>query len=460
MNDDFTGWAEETFGGAELGDPRRTRRVVAMAEQAARTPAGRVTEVFESSADREGAFRFLENPAVSAERVSESAFSATAQQCAAQNLIYVAIDSTSLTLTDRKKRRELGRVGKRWPTRGLHVMTALGVDHLGAAVGILAQNWWAQDKPRNRKHMKCFGNRYLERETRYWIDSIQDVSRRLEKQAPSIDAWYQLDRGADCWPVLAYAVEHQLRLTVRSCHNRRLEDHAGRRVYLREKLKKQRVLGHYEIDLPARANRPARRAKVALRACPVVLLARVGSKKWMRISLHAVRASEVNSQRKDKLCWILLTTARVETFDQARAVVHGYTLRWRVEEFHRTWKRGLCRVEDTQLQSRSAIVKWATILATVAARALRIAQLLRTNPDIPATQEFTAYEIAATFALAKRKLDRRRTLSLEEVVDMIAELGGFANKYSGGRPGPTVLGRGLQKIAVIALALKNIDDLR
>ena len=27
-----------------------------------------------------------------------------------------------------------------------------------------------------------------------------------------------------------------------------------------------------------------------------------------------------------------------------RAVVDGYALRWKIEEFHRTWKRGRCRV--------------------------------------------------------------------------------------------------------------------
>lgn len=469
MLDESNDWASEQFGHAKLGDARRVTRLVAMAAQAARAPAGKVTEVFESSADREGAFKFLENPQVSAERVAEAAFEATARACDGQRYIYVATDGSSLTLTDRAKQRELGKVGKRWPTRGLHVMSALGVDEQGVTIGLLAQRWWVQpEKPatkkkkkkKNKRSPKCFGDSYLERETRYWLDAIDDVSQRLREHAPDARPWFQLDRGADCWPVLSKAAEQQLLFTVRSNHDRRLQDEHGRRIYLRQKLKKQPIRGHYQVDIPAQRGRDARSARMALRACQVIIWARVASKKWRPIVINAVLAEEVDYRGKDRLCWTLLTTAPVASFEQARAVVHGYTLRWRVEEFHRAWKRGLCRVEETQLQSRSAIIKWATILASVAARALRLAQLVRTSPDIPARDEFTDYEITAAFLLSKRKLDRRRCFTLKEVTDIIADLGGFAHKYSGGRPGPTVLGRGLEKVLVVAEALRNLDQMR
>jgi hypothetical protein len=340
-------------------------------------------------------------------------------------------------------------------------MTALGVDEHGAAVGLLDQKWWARTgKPKSKKDKrKTYGTKHRELETRYWLESLEDASERLERNAPGVAAWYQLDRGADCWPVLSLAVERQMLLTVRSAQDRRLIDQGGQRRYLRQTLKGQPILGQFELELPARSGRPARCATITLQACTVSVLARVGTHKWRAITMNAVLAQE-RGRAKDPLCWVLLTTAPVDTFDRSRAVVDAYTLRWRVEEFHRAWKRGLCRVEESQLQTRSAIVKWATVLAAVATRALRVAKLLRTAPDTPASVEFTKYEIAATFALARRKHDARQPHTLKEVVDLIADLGGFANKYSGGLPGPTVLGRGLQKIQVIALALQNIEEMR
>lgn len=460
MLEETRDWARESFGGARLGDPRRVDRLVAVAEQAARTPAGKVTEVFQSSAEREGAFRLLENPAVSSEAVADAVFDATAMRLAGERRLFVAVDRTSLTLTDRAKRRELGRVGRRWPTRGLHVMSALGVDEQGAAVGLLDQRWWAQSGKPQPKRGKSYGAKYRERETRFWLEALESVSTRLGEHTPSVEPWYQLDRGADCWPVLNHAVEHELLITVRSSHDRRLVDRRGRRRYLRETLKKQPVLGHFEVELPEQPDRPARVARVALRSARVIILARIAGKKWRPIEMNAVLAEETDYRGKDRLRWVLLTTAAVSTFAEARAVVHGYTLRWRIEEFHRAWKRGCCRVEESQLQSRAALIKWATILAAVAARALRIAQILRTTPDIPAKDEFTDYEIAATFAVAKKRLDGQRSYTFKEIVDIIADIGGFAHKYSGGKPGPTVLGRGLERVLSVAAALKNLDEMR
>lgn len=454
-------WAQETFGEAQLGDPRRVARLVSMGAAAANQPAGKVTQVFSTVADREGAFRFLESSASATQRVCDAVFDSTAKQSASERLLFVAVDATTLTLTDRKKRRDLGRVGPRFPTRGLHVMTALGIDESGAVRGLLDQCWWARPPKRRGKRLKSFKGDPRKKETVHWLDALTHSHERLQQHAPNTRVWYQLDRGADGWPVLSHALKHKLLITVRNAHDRRLYTENGRPAYLRQTLKSQRILGHYSLQIPARDDRKARTARLVVRACKIMLHARVGSHRREILTLNAVSAEEVGYRGKDRIRWILLTTAPVETFEQARAVVSGYALRWRVEDFHRTWKRGLCCVEDTQLQSRGAILKWATILAAVAARALRLANLLRTTPDIPATDEFTEYEIDAAFLLLKRKRDRRRRLSFAEVIDMLAELGGFAHKYSKtyNLPGPTILGRGLNRIQPLALGLKNIAEM-
>ena len=152
----------------------------------------------------------------------------------------------------------------------------------------------------------------------------------------------------------------------------------------------------------------------------------------IHIRLNAVLAEEIGFRRGDHVRWLLLTTHPIESFKHALSVVRGYTMRWRIEEFHRAWKRGLCNVETRQLHRRNAIIKWATVLATVAARAVRLAYLLRSSPEQPASTEFTEYEIDAAFILTKLKRDRRKQVTLRQVIDMIAEIGGFAHKYSGG----------------------------
>jgi len=456
-------WARETFGGAALGDPRRTERLVAMATAAALNPAGKVAQVFQSSAEREGAFRLLESDYVHNLAVSKAVFDVSARMCADEKVVFVAVDQTSLSLTDRKNIRQLGRVGARFPSRGLQVMSALAVDRSGAAVGLLEQCWWARKRKNRLKRKRSFVWQYQKKETRYWVDVLRSSESRMREIAPECRAWYQLDRGADSWPVLKFATDNKLLITVRSAYPRRIRGEDGGREYLREVLKKQPVLGHYTVAVPAHGNRRARIARIAVRAKHVTIDARVtvGNRRHL-MPLNAVFAQEVGYRGKDRINWILLTTAQAETFEQAREVIAGYASRWKIEEFHRTWKRGLCRVEDNQLQSRDAILKWATILAAVAVRALRLSKLIRSTPDIPAVEEFTEYEIDAAFILLKKKRDRRRRLTLADVLDLVADIGGFTHKYDKAYPlpGPTVIGRGLERVRILALGLKNMADLR
>src|SRR5687767_882551 len=56
------------------------------------------------------------------------------------------------------------------------------------------------------------------------------------------------------------------------------------------------------------------------------------------------------------------------------------------------------------------------ILAALATRAVRLTHLGRTSPGVPASAEFTPYEIDAAFILTKRKRDRRKQ-SLHRVDD-------------------------------------------
>ena len=144
----------------------------------------------------------------------------------------------------------------------------------------------------------------------------------------------------------------------------------------------------------------------------------------------------------------------MDSLATAIEVVDAYTSRWRVEEFHRAWKTGACRVEDTQLRSREAIIKWATILAAVAARATRLAYLAREKPDLPASEEFDTYELQAAFMLHDGTRSPDPLVTLHAAVDVIARLGGYTGKSSGGPPGPTTLSRGLTRVLDAATLLR------
>jgi hypothetical protein len=450
-------WAHETFGGVEVGNRRRVRRVVAVVEAVASRTAGTVTEVFSDSADREGAYRLLSNEKVPSSALIAAMGEATARACAAHKKVYVAVDGSSLSLPDAQGGRGLGGVGT-WKDygRGLHVVTALALDIEGVAVGVLAQTWWSRDKRRTQK--RCSRIKLAEKETRFMVSTAQDALAHQAAHCPDTQVVLVQDRGFDCWPVLRTANDGA-HFIVRAKANRRLADGPrGGRRYLRNELKSQPVLGRYDVAVPRRIERDERTAHMQVQAKRVTIELRVSKRGREYVELNAVWAREVRGPRGASLSWLLLTTQPIDTFEQVLEIVRAYTFRWRIEEMHRVWKRGGGHVEDTQLRSREAIIKWATLHCAVATRALRLTQLARTRPDTPASEEFSQTEIDATILLRRKrtKFKLGDVPSLGDLVGMVADVGGYTGKSSGGPPGPTVIARGLERIGIGAEILGGL----
>ncbi len=290
------------------------------------------------------------------------------------------------------------------------------------------------------------------------IQTAQQAQARLTEDSPGTRAVFVQDRGFDCWPVLRTA-NSGAHFIVRGRSSRRLADgRHGQRRYLHDELRAQPVLGRYDIAVAKRGDRDERIARMHVRTKRVTIELRVSKRGREYVDLNAVWAREVRGPQNDSLSWILLTTEPIDTFEQVQEVVRAYTLRWRIEEMHRMWKRGGCNVENTQLRSREAIIKWATLHCAVAARALRLSQLARTRPETPASEEFSQAEIDATIALRRKrtKFKMGDIPSLGDLVRMVADVGGYTGKSSGGPPGPTVIARGLERIGIGAEILEEL----
>jgi len=143
-------WAVEEFRGARFKDPRWRSRLVSVGAQAARRPAGRVTETFVSSADRQGAYGLLESDAVGSEEIGRAIFEACARRCAGEPYVLCPIDGTSLTLTDDDKSKGFGPIGSRAEGgRGLKVMNAMVLSADGVAIGISSLRYTSEAKSRS-----------------------------------------------------------------------------------------------------------------------------------------------------------------------------------------------------------------------------------------------------------------------------------------------------------------------
>lgn len=416
-------------------------------------------------AERQAAYDFLETDI--APRALTTGFAeASLRLVGDAPFFYAVVDGTSLSLTDASKTKDFGRVGNRvCKARGLQVLDALAVAADGTPLGLLDLQFWGRGP-------KITGSRYALRrkggtEIAHWVEVMTRTGELARQQVPSCVPWFLIDREGDCAEILRAAVE-QGRFTIRARHHDRpvvLVD--GRRRPLLRYMQKRRVAGSYCVDVPAGPNRSARRARLDVRFADLVLdLPVQGTERRTTMNVRVVWARERRAPRDgERLDWMLLTNAEVSTFEQAKAIVDGYCHRWRAEDFHRTWKRGHCNVEDTQLHTRDRVMRWATMLAAVAARVERLKHLARSQPDAPASLALTPMEIDALRA-AKTKIKARTEIipegmpTIAQAVCWIAELGGYTGKSSGGPPGSTTIGRGLERLMVWTDAFEYSEKLR
>jgi len=435
-----------------------------MAERAARRPAGRVTEPFVDGAQRQGAYGLLESDAVDAGDVSRAMFESCARRCAGESYVFCAVDGTSLGLVDHERSKGFGPIGSRANGgRGIKVMNAMVLSADGVPLGVSSQQWWTRPDRRRRKHRDQLLPH--QKETRHWLEAIRQSRTLVEQYAKGTRCWFQLDREADAWPTLFEAGLGDHWFTIRSCRNRRVRLPNGKRSYLNKVIAKQPVQTKYALEVSATPNRRARTAAMVVRACRVTLdLLDKRSDRHFPLEVNVVQAIEhgTTPAGEKPIQWTLLTNRPIKTAQDLTEVVFGYSMRWRIEELHRTWKSGACRVEETQLRSSSAAIKWATILIAVAVRIERLKQLARETPDRPATDEFSPLEIKATVLLrfgksAKTKVPRGTVPTIGELTLWIAQLGGYTSKSSsGGPPGSITIARGLETVRAAVQTLEAL----
>jgi hypothetical protein len=448
------GWAEAEFGGASLGDRRRRDRLVVMAAAASEHPDGSVSEVFSDAGEMHGAYDFLEGRHASGAELGLAVGRATARRCAGLPFVYVAIDGSSLTLSDAAQEKGFGTLGPgKFAARGLKVISALAVDAQGTTIGLLSQTWWSRTKKPRRSVEQRRNLQACDKETQRWIDTIEQVKARCADEA--VEPWFVLDREADGRAILLALRDTGHAFTVRSSWDRVVKSSGHDRQYLRATLEAQTALGRYALAVPAGPNRTERVANMVIRVMQVSTRLpdrRTGKCDWMPMTAVWVREEGTVPPGEKPIDWMLYTNRPVGDLVHACAIVAGYAKRWRIEEFHKTWKSGACNVERTQLRSVDAVIKWATILAAVATRIERLKFLSRNQPDQPATVELSEDEIQMLVALARNIKKRAEpvpviSLTIGQATEWIARLGGFNGKSSGGPAGSITIRRGLEKLS-------------
>lgn len=434
-------WAQKQFGGCELGDTRRTRRVVKLAAQLSAQAGSSPLKACEGdSAASEGAYRLLRNDAVSPQAIAQGGFEATVRAAREVDELLAIEDTTTLSYTHAVA-EELGDLGGPVATtpRGFWVHSVLLVDaHSGHTVGLVEQSRWCRETRKRGQREARKRRAYESKESVKWQRSSEVVSARLGETMGRVIS--VCDREADVYEYLQYKTRQAQRYVVRASWDRRVH---GEARHLFEALEQAPEQGRYSLALAQRGGtngRRARQAHLRVRSARAALRAPQRDASLGSLEVNAVLVQEHRTPRgQEPVCWLLLTSEPVDSIDAARRVIDHYARRWRVEEFHKAWKSGT-GVEHRRMQSPHNLERIAVVLAFVAVRLLQLREVLE-NDSAALPHDTSCAGVLSTEEWQVLWLTRQRTAPptkpppLRWAYEAIAKLGGWIDTKRTGRAG-------------------------
>lgn len=446
------------FGRADMGDQRRNRRLVQLADDVTGHPGGTLPDKLRHPKDLKAFYRLMNQPSVTHASVLAPHQQLTQERMRDHEGVVLSIhDTTTLDYSSRTSlAADLGQIGDGHGRGYLcHNTLAVAADSK-EVLGLVNQILFHRpDVPRGET--KKQRQQRQTRESRLWKQGSAVVP-----PAPQGKLWVEIsDRGSDATEYLDYLEAQGKHYVLRAQHNRRSQvevDGVPRWVKLFDYLRTQPEQGRRAIQLSERPERAARKATVAVAWTPVTIVPPRqprGEIRGVPLTVWALRVWELDAPAGvEPVEWFLLTDGTIQTLDDAWQRVDWYCLRWIAEEFHKGMKTG-CDIEALQFTTEQALQPAIAFLSVVTLWLL----WLRTESRRPEAETKPAAALFAQEYIEVLSLDRYgevRPLTVREFCKVLARLGGHQNRNHDRPPGWLVLWRGWTKLHLLVQGARAI----
>lgn len=254
-------WAVETFGAADLGDPRRTDRLIVVASALATNPSASLPHASETWGETQGAYRLLNDPGLRYEDILLPHLSrvyAEATQC--QRALLLA-DTTECDFSTHHALKGLAPMGNRRENSGFSLHTVLAMNpQTQQILGCLTLEPFlrklapiGETKAQRKKRP---------RESQVWERSIQAIGR-----VPENCQWiYVGDSGSDIFPFWQRCQELGYAFVLRVAQDRDVEvseEGAGETLdenHLKTLVRSLPALDAHVLSIAAQRHQPKREA--------------------------------------------------------------------------------------------------------------------------------------------------------------------------------------------------------
>lgn len=442
-------WAQQQFGQCDLGDVRRTQRLIKFATQVAGNPSSNTPMQTEKWADCKAAYRLIDQPAVTFQAITEPHFQLTKTE--ATGFCLLLHDTTEIDYGYESGKAGLGFVGS--GSDGFHLHSALVVLPDGQVLGLAGQRI-RHRKPAPRGESRAERLR-RDRESLLWGKLIDQVG-----PPPDNAKWINVcDRGADHFEVFCKMLQNRHNWVNRASHLKRNVLYQGQRIILAKVVDQLPLAGNYTLSYRT-AEKGMREAEMEVRYGRITMPKPQLQSPWLKatgittINMNLVIAKEVNPPKNVKpLNWLLLTSLPVNRFEDAWKIIEYYERRWIIEEYHKALKTG-CSIEKRQYRTKDRLEAISGLLAIVAVRLLQLRSAATTDP-----QQEAKKIIPSIWLTALRALRPHATIeTVGQFYRQLAGLGGHLLRKGDGNPGWLTIWRGFTLLHLAIKALRGIRE--
>jgi hypothetical protein len=442
-------FGQRNFGHLELGDKRRTDRLVEAVDLMCRHPGGTLPDKLNRPAELRAFYRLMRRPEVTHDVLIRSHANYTRArigELAEQNIdVLILHDATELDFTSKTTvSKHMSQIGM-GTRRGYicHNCLAVRAD-TGAVLGLTSQILHHRVRVPEKETPKQRRER-ANRESRLWLQGAAASGPELAG-VRCIDV---SDSLSDTFEYMAFEIDQGRHFVLRQKEDRRLHAPLKGHRYLKAATRALQAQSERPLRVLASPGRSARKTTVKIAFAAVHLAVpceRHGDYVARPLEVWVIRVWEpVPPAGEAALEWILLTNVPVTCAAEAHERVSWYEQRPIIEEYHKGMKTG-CRIESMQFDALERLEPAIAVLSVVTTTLLQLRDAARA-PD--ADQRLATEVIGSDYVdvLASHygnRLGPKPTIL--KFYMHVARLGGHQNRKVDGFPGWLTLWRGWERL--------------
>ncbi|MGC0773273.1 MAG: IS4 family transposase [Candidatus Acidiferrum sp.] len=455
-------WIDRELVGSEFRDARLNKRFRKLFEQLSDGIGESIPLVCQDWANTKAAYRFLSNHRVTEAEILAGHFLATRDRVAATDATVLILHDTTEFSYHRADVRAIGILKKSFTGQykagrphnyticGILMHSSLAVTTAGLPLGLRAMKFWTRSKFKGCNALKKKINPTRvpieKKESIRWLENLTQSTALLNDPQRCVHIG---DRESDIYELFCTAESLGTHFLVRTCVDRLAGD--GKHTIAAE-MEEACIQGLHRLQVrDEKGDRSEAILEIKYRRIRV--LPPIGKhKEYPELLLTIIHAQERGTPNgREKIDWKLITNLPVRSRVEAIEKLEWYSMRWKIETFHKILKSG-CKAEESRLRTAERLARLLAVFCILSWRVFWLTMMNRVVPAASPTLVFTALEIHLLDQLVRNKgTHPSQRGSLSTYLTKLARLGGHLARAGDSPPGNRVIWRGMSRLTDIEL---------